>query len=484
MGLRRYWRIRIACMIAMIAFAVCVPCILAARGRPHDRLLAHQQASEAFLHLNFFTEGRGMHAMPRVVGIYESLRKSPTMDAVTRERLTKRWGMQFFNDAPVGLFPVDYKGMKIAVFGCALCHCGRAAGQFIVGLGNKNIDEGFMGHEAYALQRVYRQAMGWPTTNPEYAEIERSSLEFVAKLSDARLDNMTQGLVPVGVIFEWFYDQAGTSMGSNPNRALVKAPALWGYAEKNTVGKFCDGMGAPGKSAWESAVELVGGQRPETVRQNFQTFQVVEDMFADFLPPRYPYEVDAKRAAHGKDIFQQSCAGCHGNYTRDSEDLPIFAKPKLISVDRVKTDPDRLDGVTDQFRELVAISPLNDLIKMTDYRRKYFAPRLDGIWCRFPYLHNASVPNLAAMLTLPEDRPKVFSLENAGEAERFDSIAVGLTMCSVGSQEEVSIAWRGRRGDRDVYDASRPGHSNQGHPFGIDLEAAEKMDLIEYLKTL
>jgi hypothetical protein len=42
----------------------------------------------------------------------------------------------------------------------------------------------------------------------------------------------------------------------------------------------------------------------------------------------------------------------------------------------------------------------------------------------------------------------------------------------------------GADGDRKVYWTGRPGHSNQGHPFGNKLTEIEKDALIEYLKTL
>ena len=40
----------------------------------------------------------------------------------------------------------------------------------------------------------------------------------------------------------------------------------------------------------------------------------------------------------------------------------------------------------------------------------FLKPRLEGVWARFPYLHNGSVPNVAALLSRPDDRPRAFSL--------------------------------------------------------------------------
>ena len=100
-------------------------------------------------------------------------------------------------------------------------------------------------------------------------------------------------------------------------------------------------------------------------------------------------------------------------------------------------------------------------------RRGYFAPRLDGIWCRFPFLHNGLVPNIAALLTPPEERPSVFSLKDAGERGRFDEERLGLTLPDERAAER--LLKRGKNGDRVVYDTRRIGQSNTGHNFGVRL---------------
>jgi hypothetical protein len=114
----------------------------------------------------------------------------------------------------------------------------------------------------------------------------------------------------------------------------------------------------------------------------------------------------------------------------------------------------------------------------------YFAPRLEGVWARFPYFHNGSVPTLAAVLTPAIERPRYWSLLDAGEAERFDAAAVGLTLPRAGSAEETKLGSEAAAGSRDVYFVDRLGHANRGHEFGTELSDAEKSALIEYLKTL
>ena len=147
------------------------------------------------------------------------------------------------------------------------------------------------------------------------------------------------------------------------------------------------------------------------------------------------------------------------------------------SIEKVKTDRDRLSGIEGEFLQLVAENPLKDILQSNYLGQGYMAPRLDGIWARFPYLHNGSVPNMKALLTPPDERPKVFSVKNAGSRERFDQRFLGLTL------ETPKVRRRLLR-RRSIYDVSRPGQSNRGHSFYTDLTDDEKFELIEYLKTL
>jgi hypothetical protein len=163
----------------------------------------------------------------------------------------------------------------------------------------------------------------------------------------------------------------------------------------------------------------------------------------------------------------------------------VFEPPQHVAIQDVGTDTDRLDALSDDFQSAINRSPLNDVLRLNPtYRKGYFAPRLEGIWARFPYLHNASIPSLAALLTTPDQRPRVFDLHDAGEAYRYDQQTAGLTVPTSGSPAEQRLSRRARDGARDVYDVTRMGQSNRGHAFGTALDAEQKRALIEYLKTL
>jgi hypothetical protein len=92
---------------------------------------------------------------------------------------------------------------------------------------------------------------------------------------------------------------------------------------------------------------------------------------------------------------------------------------------------------------------------------------LDGLWLRAPYLHNGSVPTLRALL-FPDERPAVFWTGY----DVYDWKNVGFV--SSGAEAE-------RVGFR--YDTRVRGNGNGGHMYGTDLPPAQRLALIEYLKT-
>jgi len=442
-----------------------------------NREAADVAAKEKFLNLNFFAEGRGMHIPPGMIVGYSATAKTGIYDGL----IGNRWGMNVLPDHRVaGLFDVNYKGMRVGVTGCVVCHSGKAAGQFIVGLGNKRFDIMRLGKDFRGLEKL-NAALSF--SGGEKREVETSAIRFAELMADDRIGNLTQGLVPVSLIRSWFYQQANLPVPQGMHRGAVKIPALWGYGLKREVGQFCEGYGDGTRAGWLLSAELTAGQTAETARRLRSKVEGAEDLFAAFLPPPYPFAIDYPAAGRGRKVFARNCRSCHGSYARDADDLPLYQAPRWIPHDVVRTDSDRLDSNTAAFARLVKQSPLGDLIRTKrPEQRSYFAPRLDGIWCRFPFLHNGSVPNIAALLTPPEERPAVFSLQDAGERGRFDEGRLGLTVPNERAVQR--LLKRGKKGDRSVYDTRRPGQSNVGHNFGGSLGETEKADLIEYLKTL
>ncbi len=103
-------------------------------------------------------------------------------------------------------------------------------------------------------------------------------------------------------------------------------------------------------------------------------------------------------------------------------------------------------------------------VSAASVRFQYKGRPLNGIWATAPYLHNGSVPTLAQLLKKTSDRePKFF----VGEREFLP--------------DEVGFVYESGPSE---FDTSKPGNSNAGHEFGVDLTEAEKQALLEYLKSL
>jgi hypothetical protein len=152
----------------------------------------------------------------------------------------------------------------------------------------------------------------------------------------------------------------------------------------------------------------------------------------------------------------------------------------------IQTDRDRLLANNNEFNHLVDINPLGEFIKRNHLPAGYFAPRLEGVWARFPYLHNGAVPSIYALLTAPDKRPKYFDLLASGSLDRYDQKTMGLTIPLLNSKADKELQKRVKEQDRSIFDTKRIGHSNQGHFFKFleDWTEEDKLALIEYLKTL
>jgi hypothetical protein len=97
----------------------------------------------------------------------------------------------------------------------------------------------------------------------------------------------------------------------------------------------------------------------------------------------------------------------------------------------------------------------------------YAARPLYGIWAAAPFLHNGSVPTLYDLLLPPAQRPKTFALGG----RQYDPVKLGFVVETSCGQQDCLV------------DTTRTGDGNGGHLWGTDLSDADRMALLEYLKT-
>ena len=215
----------------------------------------------------------------------------------------------------------------------------------------------------------------------------------------------------------------------------------------------------------------------------------LESLAAKLQTPRWPEEVfgkpDAARVARGAIHYQKECASCH-----DSSQEGKFPD-RVISLEDLGTDPNRLRNFatpvgSEPFSQ--ALGAALEKVEQKAFAREhitaeeakslepprvvwrtskgYAARPIDGAWATAPYLHNGSVPTLLDLLRPPAERPKTFL---TGSRE-FDPHKVG-------------FVHDGAAGGTFLLDTALDGNHNTGHLYGTTLPEAQRLDLLEYLKT-
>lgn len=213
----------------------------------------------------------------------------------------------------------------------------------------------------------------------------------------------------------------------------------------------------------------------------------------DFFPAE---KIDLGRAKAGEQVFKNNCAKCHGNYEK-AWNLPhalvLSAAERLKTIEvrykertpvvNVGTDPYRRQGMKslEQLNDL-EISKKNGIVIKA--QEGYVPPPLVGIWARWPYMHNNSIPNLCVLLTPAKKRPSIYySGEALNKDTDYDFACGGYPI-----GEKTPKSWKTRE---HLYDTRRTGMSNAGHDEGIFIKdgkevltADEKHNLIQFLQTL
>ena len=450
------------------------------------RVLKHNKAAEVFTNWHFFENGRGMTISPNMSRLMwmlgEDRRAENKADPVTR-LISKRYGFVEKDDKLMGVFNVKYKNMDVGVLGCTACHSGKAAGVFVPGLGNKTIDPYLISRDTLKIQRFW----GWGNQDPDYKYIHNKALAFAKVTSDPKISSLTRGLVPDSTIKTFFYKDHGLEYPKDMGRAQVKAPHLWGIKEKRLHGIFNDGSLSGESYAWIFGAELFASDSGDHLRAVLPQIKwLTDEVLANLLPPSYPFKVDKEAVFKGEVLFKKTCMKCHGEHQRDPQGHPIYTAPKIIPQKVVKTDHEKLKAISPEFVRLVETGSLGDILTFNHdkIQKGYFAPKLWGVWSRFPYMHNASIPSLYQVMLPPEKRSSIFSMLEAGEEHRFDKVHVGLTLFE--KRELPRMLRRAKRGDRDIYFIQREGQSNKGHYFDsfTKLSHQERLAIVEYLKTL
>lgn len=243
-------------------------------------------------------------------------------------------------------------------------------------------------------------------------------------------------------------------------------PSIWNLQKyKPEQGMFMNWAGDSHDAQsviMDSALGLLGAA-PHDKQDFLKQVEWLHEYLGKMPAPKYPFMIDAPKAAAGKTVFDSNCASCHAS-ARTGTPVPV---------DEVKTDGNRLES----WNKEAAVIANNEVKKMGLERKGlveaklngYIASFLDGIWLRAPYLHNGSVPTLRDLLEPAANRPKFFY-------RGYD----------VYDQTNVGFVTTGPEAERfgTPLDVNLKAGGNQGHEYGVTLKQEEKDALIEYLKTL
>jgi mono/diheme cytochrome c family protein len=346
------------------------------------------------------------------------------------------------------------------VMNCLACHSGKVAGQAILGSPNSN----------FALETLVD-------------EVRQRKLQMGRPLAHMDKGGLT---MPLGttrgttnaVIF-------GVALGSLRDRDLnlrrdfkvpqfvhndVDAPAFWNVRRKTRL--YADGFAVKSHRLLLQFVMLPRNSG-ETLRGWEAEFRDILAWIESLEPPKYPWEIDRALAATGQALFEQNCAKCHGTYGANGR-----YPNKIVPIDKIRTDPTRLQSLTVTRRQDMRDSWLGDYGK-EEYvldPQGYVAPPLNGIWASAPYLHNGSVPTVWHLLH-PGERPIVWRRTEDG----YDQKKVGLEITAFDRLPDEAISAAERR---EFFDTRRSGKSAAGHLFPDELSEDEKQAVLEYLKTL
>ena len=343
---------------------------------------------------------------------------------------------------------------------CFSCHGGKINGSMVEGLPNSHI----------SLETLYADLRKTKLRRGEtFSQMDLGSMVVPMGTSDG-----TSNAVIFGIGLMSFRDKDLNISPRLVPRWVVHhdmdTPAWWNVSKRDRL--YIDGFVEKNHRALIPFVmdQMNSGEKMRNWEEEFkQVFAYIESL----EPPEYPFEIDQQLAREGQVIFDSNCASCHGTYGT-SESYPS----KIIPLAKIKTDSTRLTALTKYDRRVYGESWFahygEDETVLEP--KGYQAPPLNGIWASGPYFHNGSVPTLFGVLN-SESRPKVWKRTEHG----FDKQRIGLEIERFEKMPpEIKRADRKRK----YFVTTKRGKGNGGHTFGDKFTNAQRMAVIEYLKTL
>lgn len=423
-------------------------------------------------------------------------------------------------DYLMGYSRIEKNGKTMFTMSCATCHAGQLFGQTVLGMtnrfsrANEFFIKGKQSTQFYSplMFQLYTGASTTETRQLTESIEHLKSIEVKPPLALGLDTSLAQVALSLNLREPNEWADYSSHYQKNPRPDILdhqpadSKPAVW-WNVKYKNRWLSDGSILSGNPIFTNFIwnELGRGTDLRQLDQWFKdNAQVVRDLTAmvfaieapaiqDFFPAEKINELSARR---GEQIFNQTCARCHGVYHKNWS-LPEFDQAswsERMKTDRVEyfeqtqvydvgTDPLRYQAMQslEQLNRL-AVSKNNGIVVQA--QEGYVPPPLVGIWARWPYFHNNSAPTLCAVLTPADQRPGAYyAVEAIDPNIDFDFDCNGYP--------EPQKVRKEYRTSTYLYQSNRPGLMNTGHDQGIFirqgkniLSSQDKKDLIQFLQTL
>ncbi|PKN56131.1 MAG: hypothetical protein CVU56_17705 [Deltaproteobacteria bacterium HGW-Deltaproteobacteria-14] len=422
----------------------------------------------------------------------------------------------------LGAGRVDTPAGQALSFSCATCHVADLFGRTVVGLTNRRAQANEFFHKAAGFFPNLPPELLVSVTGADEAELAlfaraQRNLGAIGTRTPQVL-GLDTSLAQVSLSLAkraedpWASRDPALEAAPRPNalETLVadSKPAVW-WSMKYKTRWLADGSIVSGNPVFTNFLwnELGRGADLRELAQWLADNQRVVDELTVAIfatePPRWEdffgaESIDLAAAQRGQLLFEGTCARCHGSYDKawDGAQAGELAPAERLRTSRVRyhertpvldvgTDPQRAEGMASFAGRLNALAISVWMGTVVEVQGGYVPPPLEGIWARYPYLHNQSVPTLCALLTPAAERPTSFWMGPSDDPDTdFDPACVGFPL-----GDAVPTSWQAD--PHAFFDTTTPGLSNAGHDAWLRdeagaprFDAAQRADLIEFLKTL
>jgi len=367
-------------------------------------------------------------------------------------------------------------GVEIVSSNCLTCHAAHIEGELIVGLGNE-FGDFTQDPRRFALQvgnyvRGEAETRAWKHWADRIDGIAPYIRTETVGVNPA--PNLTWALMAHRDPETLKWSETPLIEPPPEDPLPISVPPWWGMKKKNAM--FYTTIGRGDHAHFMLLASMMCIEDTDGLDEIDAYAPDIRAYITSLEAPAFPYPVDDGLAAEGEAIFREECSACHGTYGEE-ETYPN----RVYSIEEIGTDPayatEATNGDRDRFYEWVAKSPYGDAYSANP-APGYIAPPLDGVWATAPYLHNGSVPSMAALLSSGL-RPTFW--RHATEPRAFDPEALGWQFDELEAGQSAEPDPEARR---LIYDTTLRGYGNGGHTYSADLSESERAALLEYLKTL